>query len=85
MKMENFEKTTYTIGQLRKKYVENAYQTIFLSTFEYHKHELEIARFGARAPRAGRVDVKRLIYAKSNVDKVVGKDFIKSHRYIYKK
>ena len=63
MKMENFEKTTYTIGKLRKKYVENAYQTIFLSTFEYHKHELEIARFGAHAPRAGTVDVKRLICA----------------------
>ena len=62
MKMENFEKTTYIVGKLRKKYVENAYQTIFLSTFEYHKHELEIARFGARAPRAGTVDVKRLIY-----------------------
>ena len=61
MKMENFEKTTYIIGKLRNKYVENAYQTIFLSTFEYHKHELEIARFGARAPRAGTVDVKRLI------------------------
>ena len=29
MKMENFEKTTYIIGKLRKKYVENAYQTIF--------------------------------------------------------
>ena len=56
MKMENFEKTTYIIGKLRKKYVENAYQTIF------HKHELEITRFGARAPRAGTVDVKRLIY-----------------------
>ena len=27
-----------------------------------HKHELEIARFGARAPRAGTVDVKRLLY-----------------------
>ena len=33
MKMENFEKTTYIIGKLGKKYVENAYQTIFLSTF----------------------------------------------------
>ena len=56
-----FRKSTYIIGNLRKKYVENAYQTIFLSTFEYHKQELEIARFGARAPRAGTVDVKRLI------------------------
>ena len=62
MKMENFERSTYVIGKLRKKYIENAYQTIFLSTFEYHKHELEIARFGSRAPRAGTVDVKRLIY-----------------------
>ena len=44
--MENFGKTAY----------------IFLSTFKYHKHELEIARFGARAPRARAVDVKRLIY-----------------------
>ena len=51
MKMENFEKTTYIIGKLRKEYVENAYQTILLSTFQYHKHELEVARFGARAPR----------------------------------
>ena len=33
MKMKNFEKTTYIIGKLRKKYVETAYQTIFLSTF----------------------------------------------------
>ena len=33
MKMENFEKTTYIIGKLRKKYVGNIYQTIFLSTF----------------------------------------------------
>ena len=33
MKMENFEKTIYIIGKLRKKYVENAYQTIFVSTF----------------------------------------------------
>ena len=62
MKMENFEKNIYIIGKLRKKYVENAYQKIFLSTFYYHKHELEIARFGARVPRAGTVDVKRLIY-----------------------
>ena len=31
--MENFEKTTYIIGKLRKKYLENAYQTILLSTF----------------------------------------------------
>ena len=30
---KNFEKTTYIIGKLRKKYVENAYQTFFLSTF----------------------------------------------------
>ena len=62
MKMENFKKTTYIIGKLRKKYVENAYQTIFLSTLQYHKHELEIARFGAPAPRAETVDVKYLIY-----------------------
>ena len=60
---ENFEKTTYIIGKLRKIYVENAYHTIFLSTFEYHKHELEMARFGACAPRAGTVDVKRLIFS----------------------
>ena len=33
IKMENFEKTTYVIGKLKKKYVENAYQTIFLSIF----------------------------------------------------
>ena len=46
----------------KKKYVGNAYQRIFLSTLQYHKHELEIARFEARAPRAGTVDVKRLIY-----------------------
>ena len=26
------------------------------------QHELDIARFGARAPRAGAFDVKRLIY-----------------------
>ena len=31
--MENFEETTYIIGKLWKKYVENAYQTIFLNTF----------------------------------------------------
>ena len=61
MKTKNFGKTAYVIGKLRKKYVENVYQTIFLSTFWYHKHELEIARFGARALRAGTVDVKRLI------------------------
>ena len=67
MKMENFEKTTYIIGKPRKKYVENAYQTIFLSTFRYHKHELEIARFGVRAPRTGTVDVKRLIYIPLNL------------------
>ena len=59
--MENFGKTAYIIGKLRKKYVGNAYQTIFFSTFYYHKHELEIARFGACVPRAGAVDVKRLI------------------------
>ena len=45
--MENFEKTAYIIGKLRKKYVENAYQTIFSST---------------RAPRGGTVDMKRLTY-----------------------
>ena len=61
--MENFGKTAYIIGKLRKKYVGYAYQTIFLSTFWYHKYELEIARFGAYAPRAGAVDVKRLMYA----------------------
>ena len=61
VKMKNFGKTAYVIRKLRKKYVENVYQTIFLSTFYYHKHELEIARFRARAPRAGTVDVKRLI------------------------
>ena len=33
MKMENYEKTTYIIAKLRKKYVENTYQTIFLSTY----------------------------------------------------
>ena len=33
MKIENFEKITYIIGKLTKKYVKNAYQTIFLSTF----------------------------------------------------
>ena len=33
MKMKNFEKTTYIIGKLRKKYVENVYQIIFSSTF----------------------------------------------------
>ena len=60
MKIKNFEKTAYIIGKLRKKYVKNVYQTIFLSTFQYHKDQLEIARFGARSPRAGTVDVKRL-------------------------
>ena len=54
--MKNFGKTDYVIRKLRKKYVENVYQTIFL------QHELEIARFRAQAPRAGTVDVKRLIY-----------------------
>ena len=29
--------------------------------FQYHKHELEKERFGARAPRAEAVDAKRLI------------------------
>ena len=29
MKMEYFERTTYIIVKLRKKYVGNAYQTIF--------------------------------------------------------
>ena len=33
MKMKNFGKTAYVIRKLRKKYVENVYQTIFLSTF----------------------------------------------------
>ena len=33
LKVENLKKTTYIIGKLRKKYVENVYQTIFLSTF----------------------------------------------------
>ena len=61
MKIKNFDKTTYIIGKLRKKYVKNVYQTIFLSTFQYHKDQLEIARFGACSPRAGTVDVKRLI------------------------
>ena len=65
--MENFEKITYIIGKLRKKYFDNAFQTIFLSTFKYHKHELEIARFGASAPRAGSVDVKRLIRPSSGI------------------
>ena len=60
--MKNFRKTAYVIRKLRKKYAENVYQTIFLSTFYYHKHEIEMARFRARAPRAGTVDVKRLIY-----------------------
>ena len=32
-KMENFGKTAYIIGKLRKKCVGNAYQTIFLTTF----------------------------------------------------
>ena len=59
--MENFEKTAYIIEKLRKKYIANGYQTIFLSPFYYHKHELEISRFGPRAPRAGAVDVKRFI------------------------
>ena len=59
--MKIFGKTAYVIRNLRKKYVENVYQTIFLSTFWYHKHDLEIARFRVRAPRAGTVDVKRLI------------------------
>ena len=62
VKLKNFGRTAYVIGKLRKKYVENVYQTIFLSIFWYHKHELEIARFRVRAPRAGTVDVKRLIY-----------------------
>ena len=61
MKMENFGKTAYIIRKLRKKYVGNAYQTIFLNIFYYHKHELKIARFGAHAPRAGTVDMKRLM------------------------
>ena len=62
VKMKNFGKTAYVIRKLRKKYAENVHHTIFLSTFsQYHKHELEIARFRARAPRAGTVDVKRLI------------------------
>ena len=59
MKIEIFRKTANQKPE--EKYVGNAYQTIFLSTFWYHKHELEIARFGARAPCAGAVDVKRLI------------------------
>ena len=33
VKMENFGKTAYIIGKLRKKYIGNAYQTIFLSPF----------------------------------------------------
>ena len=32
-KNENFEKTAYAIRKLRKKYVDNDYQTILLSTF----------------------------------------------------
>ena len=65
--MKNFGKTAYVIEKLRKKYVENVYQTIFLSTFWYHKHELEIARFRARALRAGTVGMKRLIYKYINI------------------
>ena len=57
-----FRKNYLHHWKAEEKYVENAYQTIFLSTSKYHKHELEIARFGVRAPRAGTVDVKRLIY-----------------------
>ena len=66
--MENFGKTAYIVGKLRKKYGGNAYQTIFLCTFQYPKHELEIARFGARVPRAGAVNVKRLIYTYSLIN-----------------
>ena len=60
--MKNFGKTTYIIRKLREKNVGNTYQTIFWSTFQYHKHELEIAQSGTRVPRAGTVDVKHLIY-----------------------
>ena len=49
--MENFGKTTYTIGKLRKKYVRNAYHIIFLNAYWYRKHDLKIACFDARAPR----------------------------------
>ena len=59
-----FRKNYLHHWKAEEQYVENAYQTIFLSTFQYHKHELEIARFGDRAPRAGTVDVKCLIYVK---------------------
>ena len=59
--MKSFGKTAYVIEKLRRKYVENVSQTIFLSTFWYHKHELEMTRFRSLAPRAETVDVKRLI------------------------
>ena len=49
--MENFGKTTYTIGKLRKKYVENACHIIFWNAYWYRKHDLNIAWFDARAPR----------------------------------
>ena len=67
--MKIFGKTAYVIRKLRKKYVQNVYQTVFLITFWYHKHELEIARFVARTPCAGAVDVKRLISVNKNFTK----------------
>ena len=59
--MENFGKTAYIIRKLKKKIRRERLSNNFLNIFYYHKHELEIARFGAHAPRAGAVDMKRLI------------------------
>ena len=45
--------------KIRRKRLSNN----FFKYISYHKHELEIARFGARATRAGAVNVKRLTCA----------------------
>ena len=46
----------------RKRLSNNFFFLVHFSIINTHKHELEIARFGACAPRAGAVDVKRLIF-----------------------
>ena len=61
--MENFEKNCLhhwkAEEKIRRKRLSNNF---FKYVLNKHKHELEIAQFGTRAPRAGAVDVKRLIF-----------------------
>ena len=49
--METFRKTGDTIRKLRKNTSEMLHK-IFLRVFQYRKHELDIARFGAQGQSA---------------------------------